>query len=259
MSHTIEPSLLSEIQSSRQQFLALVADLRPDLHRYCSRMTGSVSDGEDVVQDTLARAYYALPELHSVPPLRSWLFRIAHNAALDHLRRYDRRMGQPLDDAAEPADEAPGAEDALSAQEAVLVAVARFLQLPPSQRSCVVLKDVLGHSVDEIAGLVGLTVPAVKAALHRGRETLRKTGQVGTHDAAAGALTSSAAMSRYVALFNARELDVDLFAVRIGFLSGEREVEVGGVGFILPVMQPLFHVCFRHAPRYPTAPQVTTG
>ena len=235
MSNTVEHSLLSEIQSSRQQFLALVANMRPDLHRYCARMTGSVSDGEDVVQETLARAYYALPELHSIPPLRSWLFRIAHNAALDHLRRYERRMGQPLDDGPEPADEARGAEDVLSGQEAVQVAVARFLQLPPSQRSCVVLKDVLGHGVDEIAALVGLSIPAVKAALHRGRETLRRTGEMAAPDAGGAGLTSSPAMSRYVALFNAHDWDGvrEMLAddVRLDLVSRSRRSgrqEVGG-------------------------------
>src|SRR6266496_6687165 len=101
MSSEVEPSLVSEVQSARQQFLALVAEIRPDLHRYCARMTGSVSEGEDVVQETLARAYYSLPELYSIPPLQPWLFRIAHNCALDRLRRYDRRMGKPLDDIAE--------------------------------------------------------------------------------------------------------------------------------------------------------------
>src|SRR5262249_49131030 len=92
---------------------ALVANVRPELHRYCARMTGSIADGEDVVQDTLARAYYALPELDPVPPLRPWLFRIAHNRAIDHNRRYDRRMREPLDDGAllhaahDPADSLP--------------------------------------------------------------------------------------------------------------------------------------------------------
>ena len=207
MSTTVAPSLVSEIQSSRQQFLALVADLRPDLHRYCARMTGSVSDGEDIVQETLARAYYALPELHSLPPLRSWLFRIAHNAALDHLRRYDRRMGRPLDEVAEPPDDTLGADDELSAREAVQAALTRFLQLPASQRSCVVLKDVLGHSVDEIAALVGLSVPAVKAALHRGRQTLRTTGEAATQATASAPSTTSPEIVRYVALFNAHDWD----------------------------------------------------
>ena len=80
-------SLIATLEEGRRQFLELVADVRPDLHRYCARMTGSVTDGEDVVQDTLARAYYQLSELRELPPLRPWLFRIAHNRAIDHLRR----------------------------------------------------------------------------------------------------------------------------------------------------------------------------
>src|SRR5262245_18319742 len=75
--------VLHELQQSRPQFLALVAEIRPELHRYCARMTGSIADGEDVVQDTLARAYYDLADLKEMPTLRPWLFRIAHNRAID--------------------------------------------------------------------------------------------------------------------------------------------------------------------------------
>ena len=63
-------AILAELQESRQRFLALVDEVRPELHRYCARMTGSIAEGEDVVQDTLARAYYELPELKELPPLR---------------------------------------------------------------------------------------------------------------------------------------------------------------------------------------------
>src|SRR3569832_338359 len=86
-----------DLREGRERFLALVADLRPELHRYCTRMTGSVSAGEDVVQDTLAKAYYSLGEVHQLPQLRAWLFQIAHSRAIDYLRRYDRRKGQPLE------------------------------------------------------------------------------------------------------------------------------------------------------------------
>ena len=82
---------LPQLQRARRDFLALVSKLRPDLHRYCARMVGSVIDGEDVVQDTLARGYYELSALKEPPALRAWLFRIAHNRALDYLRRYDRQ------------------------------------------------------------------------------------------------------------------------------------------------------------------------
>jgi DNA-directed RNA polymerase specialized sigma24 family protein len=51
-------AILSDLQQARQRFLVLVDEVRPELHRYCARMTGSIADGEDVVQYTLARAYY---------------------------------------------------------------------------------------------------------------------------------------------------------------------------------------------------------
>src|SRR5580693_7867507 len=141
-------ALPSALREGRERFLAFVATVRPDLHRYCARMTGSVSDGEDIVQETLGRAYYAISEVEEMPVLRPWLFKIAHRRALDHLRRYDRRMGQPLDDeiVRTAADSAEDAEDALAREEALHSVLARFLELPPTQRSCVILKDVLGHS-----------------------------------------------------------------------------------------------------------------
>src|SRR5262245_6608381 len=170
-------------------------------------MTGSVADGEDVVQYTLARAYYELAGLKEVPPLRPWLFRIAHNRAIDYLRRYDRRMSEPLDAATETmaAGEDSGPERTFARGQAVRSAVSRFLELPPAQRSCVILKDVLDHSLDEIAALLELSAPAVKAALHRGRVRLRELAEA--RDPAAPPRPVSPALSRYAALFNARDWD----------------------------------------------------
>ena len=198
--------IFAKLQEGRRQFLALVEDVRPQLHRYCARMTGSVSEGEDIVQDTLAHAYYELSELKELPAMRSWLFRIAHNRALDYLRRYDRRMGEPLDDAFDIVDDnALNPEDALAHDQAVRAAVSRFLELVPAQRSCVILKDVLDYSLDEIAALLELSVPAIKATLHRGRERLRELA------AALQPVTPprpiSPALARYTALFNARDWD----------------------------------------------------
>ena len=68
-------------------FLETISHLRPRLHRYCSRMTGSITDGEDVVQDALFRAYRSLDTYDDSRPLAAWLFRIAHNHCLDFLRR----------------------------------------------------------------------------------------------------------------------------------------------------------------------------
>ena len=198
---------LLEIQlEGRRRFLELVADLRPELHRYCARMTGSVADGEDIVQDTLARAYYLLPEMTELPPLRPWLFRIAHNRALDYLKRYETRMSEPLEVVLESArDPAPDPGDAIAHEQAVHAALSRFVELAPAQRSCVILKDVLDHSLEEIGALLQLTLPAVKAALHRGRLRLREL--TGAPAAAAPLRRTSPVLARFVTLFNERNWD----------------------------------------------------
>lgn len=196
---------------SRAQLLALAGELRPELHRYCARLMGSVIDGEDVVQDTLVRALAALQDvelqnLEETPPLRPWLFRIAHNRALDLLRSRAVRMAEPIDAASDVVDLAnPDPVETLMRQEAVKTAVSRFAELPILQRSVVILKDVLGESLMEIAALLDLTVDAVKAHLARGRARLREiNAQAGP---LAKALPASAAVARYVALFNQRDWD----------------------------------------------------
>ena len=75
---------------ARDHFEQLVGKLRPKLHRYCARMTGSAVDGEDIVQDTLIKALAALPNVGVIDNPEGWLFRIAHNTALDFLRRRAR-------------------------------------------------------------------------------------------------------------------------------------------------------------------------
>jgi hypothetical protein len=141
----------------------------------------------------------------SRPSLRSWVFQIAHRRALDHLRRYDRRMGRPLDDLGETvAFDGELPEDAIARQDAVRCAIAVFLELPPLPRSCVILKDVLGHSIEEIALLLDLSTAAAKAALHRGRLRLR-THRDAAPKAPIPVLPVSATVARYAALFNARD------------------------------------------------------
>jgi RNA polymerase sigma-70 factor, ECF subfamily len=73
-------------------FLETVTQLRPRLHRYCARMTGSVMDGEDVAQEALFEAYRKLDQFDDLRPLGPWLFRIAHNRCIDFLRRRNVRQ-----------------------------------------------------------------------------------------------------------------------------------------------------------------------
>src|SRR6266581_6278141 len=134
----------------RVELLALASKLRPELHRYCARLMGSVIDGEDVVQDTFARAFVALDGVPNVLPLRAWLFRIAHNRALDLLRSGSIRAAEPIEAAREVADpESPDPVEALMRREAVETAVSRFVELPTVQRSVVILKDVLDQSLED--------------------------------------------------------------------------------------------------------------
>jgi len=186
------------LATAREQFLAIVADVRPELHRYCARLTGSVIEGEDIVQDTLAKAFYALSLSADVPPLRPWLFRIAHNTALDFLKSHGRKYVDPSAD----IEELAGFEEKPD-PTIVRAALARFLSLPVTQRSAVILKDVLGHSLEETAETMGTTVMAVKAALVRGRRTLLQ----GDESTARIAATTRADLDLYASLFNARDWD----------------------------------------------------
>jgi RNA polymerase sigma-70 factor, ECF subfamily len=188
----------------RADFDTLVQDVRPQLLRYCARMTGSAVDGEDIVQEALAKVYYQLPQLGQVANLRAWLFRVAHNKALDYLRRYDVRFGEPLD------GELPMAttESPLEAGEVAEWGLSYFTQLTALQRSCVILKDVLGYSLEEISEMLDTSVPAIKGALHRGRAALRRQA-TSTPETPAPTLDAeqTALLGRYVTLFNARDFD----------------------------------------------------
>lgn len=192
---TMAPPQLAE---AREQFLALVDTIRPELHRYTARLTGSVIEGEDIVQDTLAKAFYALSLSPDVPPLRPWLFKIAHNAAIDHLRAH----GQSRTELRAELDDVAGYEEAAD-PTVVRAALARFFALPLSQRAAVILKDVLGHSLEETAETMGTTVMAVKALLVRGRSTLRQPAP----EATAPDAEARAQLERYASLFNARDWD----------------------------------------------------
>ncbi|HEX3594631.1 MAG TPA: sigma-70 family RNA polymerase sigma factor [Polyangiaceae bacterium] len=194
-----------EMAAARERFLELVAELRPNLHRYCSRLVGSAIDGEDVVQEALAKAYYAMSLSPEMPPLQPWLLRIAHNTAIDFLRRYDRRFVEPVAQISESA-----VAESEVRPEVVRAALSNFVALPVLQRSSVILKDVLGLSLEEIAQTTGSTVPAVKAALNRGRASLRDLPQRDTvpwRDRPETSASERELLGRYVALFNARDWD----------------------------------------------------
>jgi RNA polymerase sigma-70 factor (ECF subfamily) len=183
----------------------LLAEMRPMLHRYCARMVGSVIDGEDVLQDALIKAVESLASAGAIGNPRGWLFRIAHNTALDFLRRRNRqevfRSGEEVDMIADPAD-------TVLNREIAGASLRTFMRLPVAQRSSVILMDVLGCSLQELCEVMDFSLPAVKAALHRGRAQLRELAD--EPDDLPSPKLSEADHHRlgdYVAHFNARDFD----------------------------------------------------
>ena len=130
--------------------------------------TGSVMDGEDVVQEALFEAYRKLDKFDDSRPLKPWLFRIAHNRCIDFVRKRGVRA---------EAETAATVPEAVEPAEAPVLGLSRAVEhlvinLPPKERACVLLKEVFDYSLEEIAQLVDSTVGGVKAALNRGRAKL---------------------------------------------------------------------------------------
>jgi RNA polymerase sigma factor (sigma-70 family) len=185
---------------STDEFEDRLKALRPRLHRYCARMTGSAVSGEDVLQDALLKALHARAQGARVDNLEGWLFRIAHNASLDFLRERSRNTVIGLSEDVEAA----------SMPETDLVAISfqTFLRLPELQRCTVILKDVLGHSVEEIASIVECSPAAAKSALQRGRAALRRLAQA-PEDTRLPLMSDldRGKISAYVLLFRAGDFD----------------------------------------------------
>ncbi|YCI06721.1 RNA polymerase sigma factor (plasmid) [Ensifer sp. D2-11] len=228
---TDEAALQAEAKNSLYAALAKEADaVRAELHRYAARLVGSVIDGEDVIQDALASAFAMVGSISPGTPLRPWLFRIVHNRAIDTLRQRSTRRSEPLETAFDLADvSAVDPEDALIRQDTVRIALAHFARLPVPQRSAVILKDVLGESLVDIAALLELSVDAVKAHLSRGRAGLRSVSESRSEVP----LPPTAEVLNFAALFNARDWvalrrllaeDVRLRQARRPEVSGPAEV-----------------------------------
>ena len=184
---------------------ALLVALRPKLHRYCARMVGSVIDGEDVLQDALIKAVEAFAAAGSIGNPEGWLFRIAHNTALDFLRRRNRQQALR---SVEEVDMIADQLDAVTSRQIAATSLRTFMRLPVAQRSSVILMDVLGRSLREVCEIMDFSLPAVKAALHRGRTQLRELAE--EPEEAPQPKLSDADRNRlgaYVAHFNARDFD----------------------------------------------------
>jgi RNA polymerase sigma-70 factor, ECF subfamily len=208
---------------------------RRELRSHCTRVLGSTFEADDAVQETMVRAWRNFDRFEGRAALRTWLYRIATNICRDMLRSSQRRA-RPL--AAVPEDSGidapalgPGAgsvagirswppaggstsaadpADVAMAREAVRAAVVAALHhLPPRQRAALILREVLRWRADEIADLLGSTVPAVNSALQRARATLAATdlGDWGEGPGEAADDAERSLVSRFVAAFEHTDMD----------------------------------------------------
>jgi RNA polymerase sigma-70 factor (ECF subfamily) len=220
------------VSSATENVTQIIGELRPQLHRYCARLVGSVVDGEDIVQESILKALEALAKNGTIANPEGWLFRIAHNSALDFLRQRSRQTARHSEREVDTIADPNAATDRADAAAATL---RTFMRLPMAYRSTVILKDVLGYSVQEIGDITEMGVPAVKSALHRGRLRLREIAQepvetrVPTLDQ-----QERLRLTNYVERFNARDFDAvrDLLAedVQLEMVNKTRmkgRIEVG--------------------------------
>ncbi len=151
-----------------QDYLDSLSALRPEIHRYCCRLTGNVWDGEDLLQDTLVRVFGLLGKCQAeLDNPRAYLVRTATNLWIDRMRRNAREQAALQLEGAEPqSSEQPDTADARPAAREL------FQKLHPQERAAILMKEVLDLSLEETASQLRTTVGAVKSALSRARGRL---------------------------------------------------------------------------------------
>lgn len=187
--NTDNPDLPDVVRASWHRFADTYEPLRGELYRYCRHLTQSPWDAEDLAQDTMSRAFATLGRMGAAPPSpRAWLFRVASNLWIDLVRR-PRPTLEPVSNTSSPPIELRGAAGTL------------LVQLAPQERAAVVLKDAFDFSLEEVAGILGTTVGAVKAALHRGR------GKLIEPDLETSRVPARGVVDAFCAAFNAGDIE----------------------------------------------------
>jgi RNA polymerase sigma-70 factor (ECF subfamily) len=203
------------LAGDERAFRAVVGPYRRALEVHCYRMLGSIHDAEDVVQDTLLRAWRSFGRFQGRSSVETWLYRIATNACLDELEKRPRRKVEPYpEDRLEDADTSiadPAARYALheGMELAFLTAIQR---LPGRQRAILILRDVLGWSAAESADLLDTTVTAVNSALQRARATIE--AEAPAHRVAPGRGFQRELLRRYVDAWERADINALLELLR---------------------------------------------
>jgi RNA polymerase sigma-70 factor (ECF subfamily) len=178
--NTDQRLLLAAAQAGDERaFRQLIEPYRHALDVHCYRMLGSTQDAEDLVQETLLRAWRALERFEPRAQFQTWLYRIATNACLDELERRPRRpdLIDPFPDRPVGEAEAPVYDPVAryAIREGMELALVRAIQqLPGRQRAVLIFRDVLGWTAPEVAELLESTVASVNSALQRARATVEQ-------------------------------------------------------------------------------------
>jgi RNA polymerase sigma-70 factor (ECF subfamily) len=180
----IDPLTLKRAQKGNQNaFETILSAHERMIYGICLRMTGNRDDAMDVSQETAVRVWRNIGRFSGEAALSTWIYRIATNACLDHLRK--RRDTLSVDEMGEggyapaaPATETP--EGALGGKETLREVERALTQLPEDQRAAVVLRDVQDLSYEEVARVLGVNLNTVKSRISRGRKNLRDL--LGSHE-----------------------------------------------------------------------------
>ncbi|MBV9849464.1 MAG: sigma-70 family RNA polymerase sigma factor [Armatimonadetes bacterium] len=226
--HDPDAELADARRGDRRAFSRLMEPYRRELVAYCYRLTGSLAESEDLAQEAFVRAFRALGAFEGRATPRAWLYRIAHNLCLNHVRRRPTwESWESLGDSAATGGEGPAGSER---EDVRLGFVALVQSLPPRQRATLVLRDVLGWSAEETARILETTVPAVKNALARARQTLARQPHGGdpaeVRDLAAASPAAQALVAEWVDAFekgNTPRMVALLTAGKTGYNKAESD------------------------------------
>ncbi|NMC82387.1 MAG: sigma-70 family RNA polymerase sigma factor [Armatimonadetes bacterium] len=174
--HPQEKLLVSRaVRGDQRAFNSLVESYQRRLFNYCFRMVGNAEDACDVTQEAFVKAWRNIGQFRVGEPFLPWLFRIAHNLCVDHLRRRNDNLSLDveIEEGREPGDSRSNPETEAQESETRRAIEAAIADLPPKYRAVMMLRHGQGISLEEIAESLSLPCNTVKVHLHRAREQMR--------------------------------------------------------------------------------------